>query len=482
MIVIKNLSATIGARELFRGLDLTLGSGDRVGIVGANGAGKSTLLKIITGLGQAKTGTVSISADERVGYLAQDFLPTTEENVYGYLDYENAAFAALATVGLSDLPLDAAPSSLSGGQKTRLALAKILMQRPTALLLDEPTNHLDDEAVDWLAGFLREFRGSVLLVSHDRHFLNDIATGIIDIDPVNHRVDTYVGNYDDYLEERAVLRAAWARDYEAQRTQERRMEEWLVKKRIQATVHPNPATGRMIRNMERRIERDIHDKRIPKPEESLSIRGANLKGDMPSSKLVLRLTGVGIQRGERTVFAHADLEIRGNGRVRIAGPNGAGKTTMLDLVLGKLSPTTGEVRVGDNIRVGSFDQEHADLDPKRTVIEEYMLAGTGLDFYGARSVLGKFLFRGDDTEKRVGDLSPGERARLSFAKLMARPHDLLVLDEPTNHLDIPARETIEAALREYGGAAVVVSHDRYFLEQIGVKESYVVENGEVRRQ
>jgi ATPase subunit of ABC transporter with duplicated ATPase domains len=482
MVSLTSLAAAIAEKLLFSGLTLTLNPGDRIGIVGPNGTGKSTLLKIITGQVRPSAGTVAISPDERIEYLSQDFAAESGQDVWSYLDYEDTAFAQLAHVGLGDLAIDTPCAALSGGQKTRLALAKMLMGRPTVLLLDEPTNHLDDEAADWLADMVANFRGSCLFVSLDRHFLNEVATGIVEIDPLRKTVEHYAGDYDDYVAERAIRREAWQRDYQAQRTEEKRRLEWLVLKRQQATVHPNPATGRMIKNMERRLKRDIEDQRIPKPDDCKKLRNLALAGEMPSGKLVVRLTDVGVQRGDRWLFRHGELELRGNARMRIAGTNGSGKTTLLDLVRGRFAANEGVVRIGDNVRVGSFDQQHDSLDPKRTVLDTYMGCGAGVDLQGARGILGKFLFRGDDVEKRIGDLSSGERARLLMAMLMSRPYDLLILDEPTNHLDISSREAVESALVEYKGALMVVSHDRYFLDQIGVTETYAVEDGVLSRR
>lgn len=482
MIAIKDVSITIAEKKLFEHLTITINSGDRLGIIGANGAGKSTLLNAIIGTVSIDSGSIALSKEEHIEYLKQDFVCNEDDTVYSFLGYDEAVFSALAMVGLSDLPLDVSPLRLSGGQKTRLALAKIIIRKPTVLLLDEPTNHLDDETIQWFLRFLAKFRGTVIAVSHDRHFLNTMAMRILEIDPVNNRIECYEGNYDAYRAERAIRHASWQRHYEEQRKEEKRLHEWLAKKREQASVHPNPALGRMIRNKERYVEREIEAKRIAQPKDARTIYGGELSGEIHAHKLVIRMEGVEKYFADRAVLSGASLEIRGSARVRLSGANGSGKTTLLNIMRGAMVPDAGKIRIGNDIAIGYFDQEHAILDPKRTVLEEFQATERiGSAYQNARSILGRFLFSGDAVEKRVEDLSPGERVRLSFAKIMQQSNDLLILDEPTNHLDIPSREVIESAIIAYAGAVIVVSHDKYFLDTIGITEAYMVADGKIKK-
>ena len=483
MIVIKNLSYSIGERNIFNNFSLTINKGDRIGVIGTNGAGKSTLLNLITGSLKPDEGTIFISADERLGMLNQDFSCGADDTVYSFLEYDEGTFKALSEVGLSDVPLEASPLSFSGGQKTKLALAKVLLSHPTALLLDEPTNHLDDETLDWLRGYLKSFRGSVVMVSHDRHLLEATATQIIELDVANGRVESYAGGYNAYLEERAIRLDAWRRDYEEQEKERKRLEQWLAKKREQAAAHPNPATGRLIRSMEKRVERELVDRAIAKPLKSVVLKSAEASGSVHNAKRILKLDHVNVSFDSHAILQDVSLEIYGRARVRIAGHNGSGKTTLLKVILGELVADSGSVQPGENMHVGYFSQTHDTLDPNLTVSEEFMRTERMRRRPdNPRNVLGSFLFSRSDVDKYVRDLSPGERVRLMFAKLLQQQNDLLILDEPTNHLDIPSREVIEQSLIDFDGAIITVSHDRYFLERIGVDKTFRIDAGRLTEE
>lgn len=481
MLILKDLKKTLYGTTLFEHLSLTVNLRERVGLVGVNGCGKSTLLKIILGMEDVDSGTIDVQ-DERIGYLPQEIACEPTDTVASFLGaYEHSDWQKpLRKVGLDADLLEVPVQSLSGGQKTKLALAQILMSRPTMLLLDEPTNHLDKATLDWLEDFLLHFPGGVLIVSHDRELLSRVVTKILEIDPANNTVHEYSGNYEAYLEQREKRIERWAMRYEEQQQEKKRLEQWLVLKRQQASVHPNPATGRLIRNIEKRLEREILDKPIARPLDATVMHQGDLSGEVHASKRVLLLDQISKTFGDRQVLRDVSFEVRGSERVLLVGENGSGKTTLLKLILGELEADGGEIRIGDNVQIGYFSQEHDVLDKENTVMDEFLRTDRMRRRPdNPRSALGAFLFKGEAVYKKVGTLSQGERVRLTFAKLMHQENQLLILDEPTNHLDILSREVIEEALSQYQGACVIVSHDRFFLKSIGVTRILELKDGEV---
>ncbi len=468
MIVIKNLSATIYGKSLFENLDVVVRPGEKVGIIGQNGSVKSTLLKLIAGQIEPDEGTITLD-HEIVGYLPQSIDAANNTTIENYLDLPSypQSWALLGKLGLGEIDISQHVGALSGGQKTRLALIKTLSIQPTLLLMDEPTNNLDSEGTAWLESFIQKFPGSAIIVSHDRSFLNATVSRIVEFDPANHSVEQYVGNYDVYLQERDARRAQWEKDYDLQQREKRRLENWLALKRQEASVYVDPAKGRQVRQMEKRIQREIYDKAIVKPSDNKAMKSARFGGSTHTGKLLVRVEALGKSFEDRELFHDISFEVRGQERLCLSGENGSGKSTLLKIIMGNITSTAGEARIGDNVRVGYFSQANDTLNATKTVLEEIQYSNPSLSLEKARSVLGGFLFPADDIYKKVGSLSFGERVRLSFAKLMQKEHDLLILDEPTNHLDIPSREAIESALQDYKGGILVVSHDRYFLEQLG---------------
>jgi len=390
---------------------------------------------------------------------------------------------ALYKVGMKDMDLSQVVDKLSGGQKTRLAMAKLLLEQPTLIMMDEPTNHLDLEGIQWLENLCREFTGGLLIISHDRKFLDNAVTRILEMDTVRDGLFEYVGGYTDYVEQKKVERERWETDYGVQQKKKKKMEEWIHNKREQTKVRSDPALGKQLRQMERRLEREVLDQLIAKPQDYAALRQLILKGSVHSDKLVARLTGVGKTYGDKRLFADVDLEVRGPERVLLSGPNGAGKSTLLKVLLGEVRADAGECMIGDNIRIGYFAQEQEVLEPEKTVMENYLL-GRELEIgvSQARSVLAAFKFPTEFLNKPVRNLSYGERVRLIFAKLASEGNHLLILDEPTNHLDIPTREVIEQALEDFAGAMLLVSHDRFFVEKIGINREFRVAEGEVKEK
>jgi len=484
MIIIKNLTKNILGETLFEGVSFALHKGDKVGLVGPNGCGKSTLLKIILGEVDADEGDVRVE-HENVGYLSQELPFKSGETVGSFLSApENPkAKEILEKVGLGNISHDIAVNKLSGGQKTRISLAKILLDKPSVLLLDEPTNHLDLKGLEWLENFIRDFRGGVLIVSHDRRLLDNSINKILEIDSVNHKFAEYIGGYTEYMMEKEKKLAKWEDEYQRQQKEKRRLELWLALKRQEAHVHPDPAKGRLIRAKEKYLQREIYDKEISRPKSQKKINGLELKGEAASAKLIVRAKDIAKSFPGKQLLRGVNFELRGREHFLLAGDNGSGKTTLLKILIGELQPDSGEFKLGENIRFGYFAQEHEILNPDKTVMDEFLSTDRLLNSSrNPRSVLGAFLFGGQNAFKKVSSLSLGERVRLIFAKLTNQENELLILDEPTNHLDIQSREVIEDALLGYKGAILVVSHDRYFLDKISINRTLTIQNGIIKEK
>ena len=478
MIKIKNVGAHILGEALFEKFTLAINSGDRIGIVGPNGSGKTTLLKIIAGIHESHEGSIHYE-HERVGYLPQDIEYADHDTVQTFITGVPQArrIKVLAEVGLSSISQDARVKELSGGQKRRLALARTLGHGPTFLLLDEPTNHLDRATIEWLEEFIQNFRGGVILISHDRSLLDGVVHKILEINPRDQVIHTYVGNYSSYLIERAKRDRLQNEAHDRQQREKKRIEEWLARKRQEATVHPDPSKGRMIRAKVKYLQREILDKEIYRAGPQKKIHGAHLEGEAARAKLMCRVTDIAKNYGTKNVLKKVSFEVRGQERVLLAGNNGSGKTTLLKILLSQVRPDAGSVKIGDNISVGYFAQEQESLDLNKTILEEFTATPDLVSTQEPRAVLGSFLFSDHDVFRKVGSLSMGERVRLIFAKLTHQKNELLILDEPTNHLDIPSREVIEAALIKYEGAIIAVSHDQFFVKKIGFNRKVEIKNG-----
>jgi ATP-binding cassette subfamily F protein 3 len=542
MLQISNLDKRYGDDVILDGVSFVVNPGERVGLIGPNGCGKTTLLRCTLGQERPDSGGVILSPpDLRLGYLAQglEYAPgdtladlllaaqarqrqaeaevarlaeavatATGQAQAALLEAYSAALAELETLGvngsahqaqavlaglgLEGLPLETPVEILSGGQKTRLGLARVLLSDPQLLLLDEPTNHLDIEALEWLEGWLGRFRGAALIVSHDRAFLDRSVNRILDLDPVTHKVVEYVGNYSAYIETWEKERARQWDRWRDQQAEVRRVRQDIARTKNQArsveltTTSREPGVRRIAKKVakkalsrEKKLERYLDsDERVEKPRSTWRIKLAF--EDIPQSgRDVLILEDVAMGFNGVTLFSGANQILRQGERVAMIGPNGAGKTTLLRLVTGELEPTSGRVRLGSNVRLGYYAQEQETLDESLNALQT-LRAVAPLDETRSRNFLHYFLFSGDDVFIPVGDLSYGERARLTLAVLVAQGCNLLLLDEPINHLDIPSRELFEQAMRAYEGTVVAVVHDRFFIERFATA-LWVVEGGVVRR-
>ena len=473
MIVVKNLTKSILGENLFENVNFKLHKGDKVGLIGKNGGGKTTLLRILLGLEEYDSGTVD-TEKERIAYVPQEISFGDEETVEEFLKVTgNLNFLpALQKVGLDKILLDTKIKSLSGGQKTRLSIAKVLLEKPACIFMDEPTNHLDVDGLLWLEEFIFNFHGIVLVISHDRQLLENSVNRILEIDTANKKFFEYIGGYSDYQMAKEKREESEEEAFELQQKQKVKMEQWLVLKKQEATLHADPAKGKQIRAMEKRLQREIYDQELKNPKQNKKLEDLELAGGTHNAKLILRVTNLSFKfpNLEKLLFRRLNFEIRGTQRILMSGKNGSGKTTLIKILLGNILLTEGEIKIGENISIGYFSQEHVFKDFEKSVLDDFSdQTNTGIQ--ESKNILGTFLFSGNNVNKKIKDLSYGERVRLIFAKLINSKNDLLILDEPTNHLDISSREAIEEALINYKGALLVVSHDRYFIETINLDKN-----------
>lgn len=513
MIILQaqKINVAFGEQEVLRDISLSIQAGERVGLVGVNGAGKSTLLKCLIGLMIPDSGDISSSSALAMGYLEQlaEFPEQTTiweamlESFAGILEKrrwlheleaamaeagpeltkimeeyarlseeyeradgyacENTARRILIGLGFSQDDFDSLVNTLSGGQKTRLNLGRLLAIAPELLFLDEPTNHLDMSSVEWLEDYIKTYSGTVLVVSHDRRFLDKVATRILDLRL--GKMYSYDGNYSQYLIKKAAEDLAWQRAYSKQQEYIRQTEEYI--RRFKAGIKSKQARGRQ--SQLDRLERIA----APGQEKLLSKR--TLTVSQASGQEVLTLKNISKSFGERQLFRNLDMQIGKGEKVALIGANGCGKTTMLKIISGHLEADEGEVKIGSRVSIGYFSQEYEDLEARNTVLEE-ILNNFDLKLEEARTALGTMLFSGDDVFKRVADLSGGEKGRLAFLKLLLAGDNFLLLDEPTNHLDIESRQVVEKMLTDYEGTILMVSHDRYFIDQVA-ERVLTFENG-----
>ena len=502
------LGKSFGVRQVFSNVSFEIKEGDRIALVGPNGAGKSTLLKCILGIEELDEGQVVMSPVASIGYLQQDVnlgdaslaeeIETAWEDVHalenklqelttyletheasesdlqrldylqnrlewlGGYDYEQKTKRIVYGLGFTDEDLYKPANAFSGGQKTRINLAKALVRSPDFLFLDEPTNHLDMEMLEWLEGYLSSYRGGILIVSHDRYFMDRIVTGVVELD--HHKATTYRGNYSRYVAQREERLKADTIAYEKQQEYIKKTEEYIDKYR--AGIKSKMARGRQ--SQLNRLER------LEAPETSHSLDFKFPPAAMSADKvLVLDHVSIGYKT-DNPIIDDVSVVVRRGESVALIGPNGAGKSTMVKVIVGELFPTEGHIDIGNRVQVGYFSQEHEELHDRWQVVDE-IINNYNFTEEKARNVLGSFLFKGDDVFKLVGDLSGGERARLALLKLFLQGDNFLILDEPTNHLDVPTREIVERALQQFGGTCFIISHDRYFLDQVSTR-TLVLEN------
>ncbi|MBQ6900862.1 MAG: ABC-F family ATP-binding cassette domain-containing protein [Firmicutes bacterium] len=503
-----NLAKIYGTDVIIEKASFHVNAGDRVGIVGRNGAGKTTLLNMLTGELSVDEGEFFVSANTRVGYLKQrdnffkdhtvieaiDDIFTDihriEEEIHktsdmvaanphdeklihrldalqqeydakGGYTYKSEITGILSSMAFGPDTYNKKISTLSGGERTRLALAALLLEKPDILLLDEPTNHLDIGTLKWLEQYLSSYKGTIMIVSHDRYFLDQTVNRIFEVE--NHKVYCYDGNYTAFAAKKAQRREAELRAYNNQQKEIARQEEMIRRFK----QHGTELLAKRAQSREKRLE---HIERLERPESEMGKMKIHFRQNFQSGNDVIFAEGLAKDFGwgsnKKELFRNVDLDIKRGERICIVGPNGVGKTTLLRTLLGELNPTEGRLKIGHNVAFGYYDQGQQLLNNNNTVLEELKESYRLYTDTEMRNILGRFLFHGDDVFLPVGSLSGGEKARLSLVKMMLSGANTLILDEPTNHLDIDSKEVFEEALLEFPGTVIVVSHDRYFLQRI----------------
>jgi len=481
LLTARELSHAFVQRPLFEGVSFTIEDGDRIGLIGPNGAGKSTLLKILAGEITPDSGELAERAGLRLGYLAQTPSFAPEDSVQSAVEHARKTHAsehdwndqAIVDEVLAKLELngstvqpDTRVATLSGGWQKRVALARELVREPDLLLLDEPTNHLDVESILWLERLLATSSFATVTITHDRTFLQHVSRRIFELDRRNARgLFAVEGDYATYLERKAAAMAAQEEREQALRNLLRRETEWL---RRGPPARTTKQTARIERaaDLKNEVSTLIERNRTRKADIELDARGRK-------TKLLIEASDISKRFEERTVFEHVELLIGPGTRLALLGPNGCGKSTLLSVLIGKEPPTHGQVQRAPDLQIAHFEQHRSALDPEQTVADSVAPGGDTLDYRGSRlhryGYLERFLFRSEQMHMRVGNLSGGEQSRLLIAKLMLQPADILVLDEPTNDLDFETLDILQSALTEFPGAVLLVSHDRYFVDQVATQ-------------
>lgn len=504
-----NITKSFGDKHILKQVSFHLEDHEKAAIVGINGAGKTTLLKIIIGELAADEGVVALSKGSTIGYLAQHQDLDSESTIYeallevkrpviqmeerirslelkmhsasgdaleamlaeysrlnhafelanGYA-YKSEVTGVLKGLGFSEDEFTKPINTLSGGQKTRVSLGKLLLTKPDVLLLDEPTNHLDMESIAWLETYLKGYSGSVIIVAHDRYFLDRVVSKIVELD--NGIGTMFSGNYSAYSDKKAMLRDAKIRAYLNQQQEIKHQEAVITKLK-------SFNREKSIRRAESREKMLDKIERLDKPVEIDDSMDIGLEPDVISGNDVLTVRELSKSFDAQTLFSHVDFDIKRGERVAIIGNNGTGKTTLLKIINGLLEADSGEIRLGSKVHIGYYDQEHQVLHMDKTLFEEIQDTYPDMNNTQIRNTLASFLFTGDDVFKLIRDLSGGERGRVSLAKLMLSDANFLLLDEPTNHLDITSKEILESALCRYTGTVLYVSHDRYFINRTATR-------------
>ncbi len=543
-LTITHVSKSYGVHQILDDISFSLGAQQRVGLVGLNGVGKSTLLKIIAGEIEADRAEVALPAGARVGYLPQEITDYGDKTIdtlimesvahltalqsrmrqleirmsqvegealdtvlqtygeaserfefYGGYEIEYRIDAVLEGLRIGHIERTRPVATLSGGEKARIGLAMLLLQAPDLLLLDEPTNHLDFASLSWLEAYLQNYRGAVMIVSHDREFLNRTVTAIVEIEEYSRQARHYSGNYDAYLEAKRRERLQWQEDYARQQEEIKTLQQ-QIKFSARQVGHNRPPSdadkflkhhkralaegviSRQVRNAEERLHR-IESDPVPKPPDELcfdpTFDPSALRGHTPL--LVSRLSK---RYGERVLLHDLSFTLGPRSRIVLVGPNGCGKSTLLKILVGLEAPDSGEVIINPQVTLGYLDQAQDYLDPQRTVFDVYRQGLPGHDQQHIAILLSSGLFRYDEIRRQIGDLSSGQKRKLQIARIMAERANLLLLDEPTNYVSFDVLESLEDALRDFPGPIVAASHDRRFLERFG-QEVWELRGGELIR-
>ena len=452
MIQLERVTKSYGERTIFSDVSFRIMDGEKVGIVGKNGAGKSTLIKIMIGAEEFDSGTISGLRAEDIGYSEQIPHFTKENLLSEMLTGEVAEFQAkkiLFGLGFNENELSKNPNNFSGGEKAKITLAKSLLEEPRILILDEPTNHLDIYAIDFLQDFIKNYRHTVIAVTHDRKFLQTCVNKILDLE--NGKATLYPGNYDKFVRLKTEKREYELKAYEKQQEEIAKLEDFVSRNKVRASTAKR---ARSRQNMLDRMER------LEKPP-SAEVVKINLSDATESAERVLTLEGINF----KDIISNFSLEIRKGEKVGLIGKNGVGKSTLLKIIVGELKADSGEIKIGNRVKAGYLSQGHEQLNGNFTAIEE-LVEEFNLPTEKARAELARLDLGAEIVEKKIAGMSGGEKTRIALAKLILTGANFLILDEPTNHLDLPAREAIEVALKNFTGTILIVTHDRYLLDAV----------------
>ncbi|MGV8146874.1 MAG: ATP-binding cassette domain-containing protein [Alkaliphilus sp.] len=524
MIVLscKNISKSFGENAILENISFSIRKGEKVGLIGINGTGKTTLLKILSNQLSYDDGNIYLAKDAVIGYLKQDNLFGSKNNVYdeailvfeqllknelrlrtleieianqgkmsknnnnldkimndyavltdefekndGY-SFRSKTRGVLKGLGFSESDLVQPVNQLSGGEKTRLSLAKLLLSKPSLLLLDEPTNHLDIQAVEWLEGFMREYHGTVIIVSHDRYFLDQLVTNILEME--NNHIYNYNGNYSAYIVEKKIRREKQLRDFSNYKKENERQKDIIRRLR----QHGTEKLMNRAKSKEKQLSK-LKTHEIPDPDSKKA--SIYIETNEPSGKDVLQIENLSKQFSNVSLFNDVSLDIYRGDKVALIGPNGVGKTTLFKMFLDKAGLYSNHITLGHNVVIGYYDQEQANLTDSNSLLDEIWNLYPHKTETEIRTLLGSFLFSSDDAFKTVSVLSGGEKSRLSLLKLILSKSNFLLLDEPTNHLDINSKEVLEEALIKYNGTIFMISHDRFFINRVSTKIVELKKNG-----
>lgn len=500
----QDLEQRFGGTTIFSNISFSVPDNARIGLVGPNGAGKTTLLKIMTGQQEPTSGQFTINKGLKVGYIAQenaldedktiwdemltvfdnlieknkritkmqeqiaehpedeDLLKRYDQLAYdfeqeGGFTYQAEIKSVLNGFNFKENTWQKVIGTLSGGEKTRLAFVKLLLQKPPVLLLDEPTNYLDLDTLDWLEAFLKNYQGAIITVSHDQYFLDHLANQIFELN--FGKLTTFKGNYSQYVKERELMNNQQEAAYEKQQEKIKKEEEFIQKNLVRASTTKRAQSRRKALDKMERIKPPKHKQKVR----------INFTSDRPSGKEVLIAKDLTIGYPDKTMVSDIDFQVNKNDRVAIIGPNGIGKSTLLKTIMKKIEPKDGSIKYGASLDIGYYDQELQSLDPSKTVLDTIWDRHKTMPEKDVRSILASFLFTAEDIDKTVGQLSGGQKARLTLTVLSLEKDNFLLMDEPTNHLDIEAKEVLEQALNTYDGTLLFVSHDRYFINELANK-------------
>ncbi|WP_240408946.1 ABC-F family ATP-binding cassette domain-containing protein [Lactobacillus gasseri] len=500
----QDLEQRFGGNIIFSNISFSVPDNARIGLVGPNGAGKTTLLKIMTGQQEPTSGQFTINRGLKVGYIAQengldedktiwdemltvfndlieknkkitkmqeqiadhpedeDLLKRYDQLAYdfeqeGGFTYQAEIKSILNGFNFKENTWNKVIGTLSGGEKTRLAFVKLLLQKPPVLLLDEPTNYLDLDTLDWLEAFLKNYQGAIITVSHDQYFLDHLANQIFELN--FGKLTTFKGNYSQYVKERELMDSQQEAAYEKQQEKIKKEEEFIQKNLVRASTTKRAQSRRKVLDKMERIKPPKHKQKVR----------INFTSERPSGKEVLIAKDLTIGYPDKVMVSDIDFQVNKNDRVAIIGPNGIGKSTLLKTIMKKLEPKGGSIKYGASLDIGYYDQELQSLDPSKTVLDTIWDRHKTMPEKDVRSILASFLFTAEDIDKTVGQLSGGQKARLTLTVLSLEKDNFLLMDEPTNHLDIEAKEVLEEALDNYDGTLLFVSHDRYFINELANK-------------